>query len=116
MAERLKDREDLRLEAMFASDPIADDGFSRRVMATVRRQIWIRRLSLPVAFVIGAGFAARPLMQLVQAVSGLLQIIPRAVASNFPAMPLAQVPHLSTIVLGGTLLIAALMMGRLTRQ
>jgi len=119
MAERLKDREDLRLEALFASAAIADDGFSRRVMARVRRQIWVRRLTLPVAFIIGASIAAKPLLQLVQAVSSLLEFIPQTVANNvgasLGASPIAQVPHLQAIVLGATLLLAVLMFGKLTR-
>jgi hypothetical protein len=113
MAERLKDNVDRKLEALFESAPVADDGFSRRVMSRVRRQIWVRRLSLPIAFVIGAAIAARPLSQLVQALSGLLEFIPQTVASNFNALPLAQVPQLPVIVLGSALLLAVLMFGKL---
>jgi hypothetical protein len=119
MAERLKDREDLRLEALFASAPIEDNGFSRRVMTRVRRQIWLRRLTLPIAFAVGASIAAKPLLQLVQAVSGLLEFIPQTVANNVSASlgasPIAQVPQLQAIVLGGVLLLAVLMFSKLTR-
>ena len=48
MAEKLKDAEDRLLESLFASEPIADDGFSRRVVTRIRRRIWVRRLALPV--------------------------------------------------------------------
>lgn len=119
MAERLKDREDLKLDAMFQSAPIADDGFSDRVISRIRRQIWVQRLSLPVAFVIGAAFAARPLMQLVETVSGLLKFIPQTVAGNLGALPMAdlpQVPQLPALVLGTTLLVAALMFGKLAQK
>jgi hypothetical protein len=116
MAERIKDREDRKLEALFKSSPIADDGFSDRVMARVRRQIWVQRLALPVAFVIGAAFAARPLIQLVHAVSGLIEFIPQAMASNFKLLPLAQLPDLLPIVLGAVLLLVALTFGKLTQH
>jgi hypothetical protein len=116
MAERLKDREDLRLEAMFASAPIGDDGFSGRVMSRIRRQIWVQRLTLPIAFVIGAAIAARPLLQLVEAVSGLLEFIPRTVAGNMAALPIAEIPQLPAIVIGCTVLLAALMFGKLAQK
>jgi hypothetical protein len=116
MADRLKDKHDLKLEALFESAPIADGGFSERVMARVRRQIWVRRLSLPVAFVIGAAFATRPLMQLVQAVSRLFEFIPQTLASHLGSLPIAHPPQLSSILLGATLLLAALMAGKLTNR
>lgn len=116
MADRLKDREDLRLEAMFGSAPIADNGFSDRVMSRIRRQIWVQRLALPIAFVVGAAVAARPLMQLVEAVSGLLKFIPQAVAGNMATLPIAELPQLQAIVLGSTVLLAALMVGKLAQK
>ena len=116
MADRLKDREDLRLEAMFASAPIADNGFSDRVMSRIRRQIWVQRLALPIAFVVGAAVAARPLMKLVEAVSGLLKFIPQTMADNMAALPIAELPQLPAIVLGSTVLLAALMFGKLAQK
>ena len=116
MAERLKDREDLRLEAMFESVPIADNGFSNRVMSRIRRQIWVQRLTLPIAFVIGAAVAARPLVQLVEAVSGLLEFIPQTVAGNMGTLSIAELPQLPVIVLGSAMLLAALMFGKLAQK
>ncbi|HSD68204.1 MAG TPA: hypothetical protein VLB07_01570 [Woeseiaceae bacterium] len=116
MAERLKDGEDLRLEAMFQSAPIADDGFSNRVVSRIRRQIWVQRLSLPIAFVVGAAFAARPLAQLVETVSGLLKFIPQTVAGNVGTLPVAGLPQLPVLVLGSALLVAALLFGRLAQK
>ncbi len=101
---------------MFQSAPIADDGFSRRVMTRIRRQIWVQRLTLPVAFVVGAAIAARPLMQLIEAVSGLLKFIPQTVAGNVGTLPIAGLPQLPAIVLGSTLLLAALMFGKLAQK
>ena len=116
MADRLKDKEDRKLEALFASEPIADDGFSARIVARVRRQIWVRRLSLPVAFVIGAAIAARPLMQLVDAISGLFEFIPQTIASNLDFAPASQIPQMQSILLGATLLVAVLMAGKFVNR
>jgi hypothetical protein len=33
MAERIKDKEDLKLESMFRSEPVADDGFSVNIIS-----------------------------------------------------------------------------------
>jgi hypothetical protein len=65
MVERTQDAEDRLLSSMFQSAPIIDDGFSRRVMARIRRQIWVRRLALPVAIILGVAIAAKPAAQLV---------------------------------------------------
>jgi hypothetical protein len=116
MAERLKDREDLRLEALFESAAIADNGFSDRVMSRIRRQIWVQRLALPIAFVVGAAVAARPLMQLVEAVSGLLKFIPQTVAGNMGTLSIAELPQLPLMILGSTVLLAALMFGKLAQK
>ena len=64
MAERIKDKEDLKLESMFRSDSVADDGFSVNIISRVKRQMWIRRLAMPVAIGIGMSIAAKPLLQL----------------------------------------------------
>ena len=116
MVERLKDKEDLKLEVLFRSEPIADAGFSERVMARIRRQIWVRRLALPVAFVIGASIAARPLVQLVQAVSALLEFIPQTFFSNLDIAQLGNLPAPSTLLLGVALLLAAATLGKMARQ
>lgn len=116
MAERLKDEEDRKLEALFASEPIADNGFSARVVARVRRQIWVRRLSLPIAFVIGAAISAQPLMQLIDAVSGLFKFIPQTIASNLTVVSAAQVPQAQSILLGAMLLVGVLMAGKLVNR
>jgi hypothetical protein len=57
MVEKLKDAEDRFLESMFQSAPISDDGFSRRIVCRIRQKIWIRRLTLPVAMLIGGVIA-----------------------------------------------------------
>jgi len=100
----MKDKDELALEALFRSEPIADDGFSRRVMTRVRRRIWLQRLTLPVAALIGGAIAFQPLVQLIAALGGVL--------GNMPVESLAMspdsVPQLSTFILGACFVVAAL--------
>ena len=77
MVEKLQDAEDRLLEAMFRSEPIPDDGFSGRVVTRIRRDIWVRRLALPVAMLIGGAFAVKPASQLLVAGSKLLTVVPQ---------------------------------------
>jgi len=64
MVEKIQDAEDRLLSSMFQSEPIADGGFSGRVMGRIRRQIWVRRLALPIAMILGVAIAAKPAIQL----------------------------------------------------
>ncbi len=100
MAEQIKDDKDRLLESMFASEPIADNGFSVRVVRKVRRRIWLRRLTLPVASLVGALIAFKPLTQLVTLIAGLVQVIPQDVLDASSIV----VPQLPMLVLGAMLL------------
>ncbi len=115
MAERLKDSEDLKLEALFRSEPVLDDGFSARIVSRVRRRMWVRRLSLPTAFVIGAIIAAKPLMQIAALVPKVVDVVPLGLANifDFPLEGMFQGP---TIILGIMLLAASLMIGRILEE
>jgi hypothetical protein len=100
MAERIKDAEDRLLESMFDSAPIADDGFSATVVRKVRRRLWLRRLAVPVAAVIGGAFAIKPLTGLVMIVASLSSLVPQEIFSSAMAL----IPQAQTIVLGAMLL------------
>ena len=115
MADRLKDEEDRKLEVLFSSEPVRDDGFSARVVSRVRRQLWVQRLSLPSAIVIGALFAAKPFFQLVEFIPQVLGVIPQGLTSIVD-LPLDGMPQLSTIFLGVMLLGAMLMFGRMLEE
>ena len=115
MAERLKDSDDLKLEALFRSESVLDDGFSARIVSRVRRKIWIRRLSLPTAFVIGVIIATKPLMQLASLVPKLLSIVPQSLASVFD-LQLGGMFQGTTVILGIMLLAAMLMIGRMLEE
>ena len=112
MAERIKDKEDLALEALFRSDPVPDDGFTASVMAQVRRTIWVRRLSMPIAVAIGAAISAKPLIQAVTIVPGLLSSIFGS-SVGFDRLPVDSLPQLSTMLIGATLLMAVIMGSRI---
>ena len=108
----MKDKEDLALEALFRSDPVPDDGFSAGVMSRVRHRIWARRLSMPVAVAVGLSISAKPLLQAATVLPGLLD----SVFGGFfgiDRLPVDSLPQLSTVLIGATLLMAAMMGSRL---
>ena len=105
MAEKLKDAEDRLLESMFQSEPIADAGFSKRVVTHIRRRIWLRRLALPVAMIVGGAVAIKPVSELVLAATKLLTVIPQGMFD----IPVAWVPQAQTVILGAMLLAAGML-------
>lgn len=109
MADRLLDAEDRALAEAFSLQRIEDDGFSDRVMRRVRVRIWINRLALPVAALIGAAFAFRPALELAGSVASLASLIPVGLSSR----ALEWLPLLQTIVLGGMLITAAMVFFRI---
>jgi hypothetical protein len=119
MAEKFKDAEDRLLESMFAAESIEDDGFSRRVVTHIRRRLWIRRLALPVAMVIGGAIAVKPASDLIIAASKLLTVVPKnlveAPASWLPEVQGVAIgaPVMQTLVFGSLLLVVALVGSRI---
>ena len=112
MAEKLKDAEDRMLGAMFQAEPIADDGFSKRVVTRIRRRLWMRRLALPIAMFVGGSIAIKPLAQLSVAAAKLLTVIPM----EFLEMPVAWIPQPQYVVLGAMLLAAAMLGVRMLEE
>ena len=109
MVDRLKDNEDKKLESLFRSEPVPDDGFSARVVTRLNRRIWIRRLTLPAAFLIGAAISVKPLSQLVVTLSKLLTVMPADVGG----LSFDMIPQTTTIILGGLLLVAMMMITKI---
>jgi len=103
MAEKIKDAEDRLLESLFRAEPIADAGFSDRIVARIRRVIWVRRLALPVAMLIGSAIAVKPLLQLGSVFAAFGGKLP-GVSIAVPTAMAAQLPVLLTI--GSVMLIA----------
>jgi hypothetical protein len=97
MAERLKDKHDAKLEALFRSASIDDDGFSERVVSRVRRGIWIRRWTLPLAILIGGLIAAKPAAQLLLTMAEILTVLPEDVRT----LQVDSLPQITTFIFGG---------------
>ena len=100
MAEKIKDAEDRLLESLFESPPLADDGFSANVVSRVNRQLWFRRLTLPVAAVVGGIVAFKPLTGLVAVLANLSSLIPEDLIIGATS----SIPQFQTVVLGALLL------------
>lgn len=115
MAEKLKDELDLSLESMFGSEPIRDDGFSVRIVSRVRRQMWVRRLSMPVALLAASVIGAQPLLGLVGFVRKLLGSVPveRLLANSLPTI---DAPQIATLIMGVALLGIVMMIGRMLEE
>jgi hypothetical protein len=97
MADKTSDAMDRLLASAFKSEPIADDGFSKRIVSRIRRRMWINRLALPVAILVGAAFALKPAVQIVNALLPLLNVVPVEIASA----PMEFLPQVQMFVLGG---------------
>lgn len=106
MADKIRDADDQMLEALFSSEPIADNGFSGRVVSKIRRRLWIRRLTLPTAAAIGAAVSLKPLGALVAMLFSFVESLPIEVVT----VSTSWVPPVPLIALGG-ILFAALMFG-----
>ena len=97
MADKTSDAVDRLLASAFEAEPIADNGFSARIVSKIRRRIWVNRLALPAAVVVGAAFALKPAVQLVKALVPLLNVVPVELANA----PMQFLPQVQLIVLGG---------------
>ena len=104
MAERIKDAEDRLLESLFESPPVADDGFSAKIVSRINRRLWLRRLTLPVAMVIGGTIAFKPLAALVDMLASLSPLIPSEIVNEVTGY----IPQSQIVVLGAMLLAVGL--------
>jgi len=102
MAENIKDAEDRLLDSLFATPPMADAGFSARVVRTLRRRLWLRRLAVPVAVVVGGVIAFKPLASLVNLLSKVSLSIPEQLVSATSG----SIPQAPIVMLGAVLLAA----------
>jgi hypothetical protein len=115
MAERIKDKDDLALEGLFRADPLPDDGFSATVMSRVRYRIWIRRLALPTALLLGLAISLKPMVQFFNALPDIVTAI-FGDALRLEQLPVATVPQLSTMLFGASALMAILLASRLLEE
>ena len=106
MADKLKDTEDELLESLFASEAIADDGFSDRIVGRIRRRLWIERLSLPIAVVIGGIIAFKPVAGVVTLLS---ELIVHAAPEDVLVASFDWLPPAHQLVAGALLLAVAML-------
>ena len=112
MADKFRDAEDEILESLFDTGSIADDGFSDRIVHRIRRGIWIRRLTLPTAAVIGGAIAFKPVQQILDVGTKVLGALPQDLVS----VPAITVPQLPVILLAGTLLVIGVLTARMLEE
>ncbi len=93
------------LEALLLSSPVADDGFSRRIVRRLQRRLWVRRLTLPLAAMIGGALAFKPLTGLVSVLANLRVLVPNDIITATAG----SIPQLQVVVLGAILLAAFLL-------
>ena len=105
MAERMKDEQDRLLESMFESAPIPDNGFSDQIVRRVRRKLWVRRLTLPLAAALGLLFAFKPMAAVVTGVYELLLSLPGDLVPSLEG----SLPSLQLIVTGALILGVAML-------
>ena len=105
MAERIKDAEDRLLESMFESAPIADNGFSGQIVKRIRRKLWVRRITLPAAVLVGGLLAFQPLAALVKGSYQILLSMPGdLVPSVMESLPSVQLIVTGALILGVALI------------
>ena len=113
MADRIKDAQDRKLEALFATDPVRDDGFSVRIQRRIQRKLWVRRLALPVAVLIGGAIAAKPMAGLLAALIKVASVIPGDLGESLGSVSASDLPQFSTFILGGMLALVFVMATRM---
>ena len=108
MVEKMKDVDDKMLEALFASEPLPDNGFSEKIVGRIRRRLWLRRLTLPTAVVVGGLIAVKPLLGLAGALLNLASLVPQRLVEQTAGA----IPSMPTVVLGAMLLVVCLVGAR----
>ncbi len=112
MAEKAQDPEDIALRALFASEPVADDGFSERVVAQIRRGQRIRRWCLGSAVAIGGAIAFKPMVALIGLAYGAFL----DASTGLFAESLAGVPSMGMMAAGGVLFAGLMIALRLLEE
>ena len=117
MADKKKDATDLMLESLFASDAVPDNGFSERIEKRVRRDIWVRRLTLPIAATIGGVIAIKPLAGLIKALLGFVgSQLPTSIGTEIEGLAASTLPSTPTIVLAAVLGVSILVLSRVLEE
>jgi len=96
MADKMQDDEDRLFAALLRAEVIEDAGFSQRIVRRIRRDIWLRRLALPSALLLGGAIAGRSLLQLASLLPTIVNELP-ARQLVLPDTLLSQLPMMFTI-------------------
>lgn len=113
MADRMKDATDRKLELMFASESVMDDGFSARIEKRIRRNLWVSRLALPIAVLAGGAIALKPMLATLTLLTRFAAILPSELGSDLGSLSVGSLPQLSTVIMGGMLALAFVMISRM---
>ena len=90
ISEKTMDQEDRFLQQLFDGDPVADNGFSALIEKRIRRQLAIRRFTLPGAMLIGGAIALKPLIQMLTSLPGwAAEVIPAIDPGMLASTPVA---------------------------
>lgn len=101
MAEHMKDADDRLLESLFAPAPIADAGFSERIVRRIRRKLRVRRTCFATAVALGGAIALKPALWLAAFVLGLLREMPGGLAG----ISVDTLPSAGMLAAGGLLFV-----------
>lgn len=112
MAEKLQDDDDRLFASLLRSEVIEDAGFSQQIVTRIRRGIWLRRLALPSALLLGGIIAGRSLLQLATVLPTIVDMLP-AKQLVLPDMMLTQFPLMFTV---GCLVVIAITTFKLSEE
>lgn len=112
MADKMQDDEDRLFASLLRSEVIEDAGFSKGVVSRIRRDIWLRRLALPSALLLGGVIAGRAVLQLASFLPTITNTLP-ARQLLLPDTMLAQLPLMFTV---GCLVVIAIATFKLSEE
>ena len=75
----------------------------------LRRRMWVQRLALPIAFLLGAVIAVKPLSQLMLTFVKFTMSLVGSLGSSLQGWPIGYTPQLSIIVIGMLLMLGVFM-------
>ena len=113
MADKLKDAEDLKLEALFATEVVSDDGFSARIEKKIRQRIMVQRFALPAAVLLGGAIAVKPMIALLTTLMQLFVISPEGLSNYLGNLTSSSLPSLTLISFGAMIALALIMISRM---
>lgn len=116
MVDRMKDAIDHKLESLFASAAVVDDGFSAGIEKRIRRKLWVRRLALPIAVLVGGVIAVKPMVAALTLFFRFAAILPGDLGSHLGSFSAGGLPQLSTVIMGGMLALVFVMISRMLEE